>query len=127
MTSQKQKKQPNYRSKFEETVGTFLGNKAIHEPEKLYFIEPSKKRFYVPDFKTKAGTYIETKGRWVASDRFKHLLIREQYPNIRFIIIFQNSNIKISKRSKTSYGEWATKHNLEWYDWNNKIPQEIFK
>mgnify|MGYP006921437518 CR=1 FL=1 len=116
---------PDYRSKFEQTIGEFLGDLAEHEPERIYFTQPSKQRFYLPDFKTKGGIYIECKGKWDASDRIKHVWIREQHPEKRIVLIFQNSKVRLSKRSSTTYGEWATKNNLEWYDWKNGIPAEI--
>lgn len=116
---------PDYRSKFEQTIGEFLGDLAEHEPERIYFTQPSKQRFYVPDFKTKGGAYIECKGKWDASDRIKHVWLREQHPDKRIAIIFQNSKVRLSKRSKTTYGEWATKNNIEWYDWKDGIPAEI--
>ena len=121
------KKPPNYRSKFEQSIGEFLGDNAEHEPERIPFIQPSKQRFYVPDFKTRGGLYVECKGRWVAEDRAKHVWLREQHPTKRIILIFQNSKVRLSKVSKTTYGEWATKNNIEWYDWKHGIPAEVLK
>lgn len=118
---------PDYRSKFEQTIGEYLGTNAVHEPERIYFTQPSKQRFYVPDFKTKGGAYIECKGKWDASDRIKHVWLREQHPDKRIAIIFQNSKVRLSKRSKTTYGEWATKNNLEWYDWKDVVSGELLK
>lgn len=119
--------EPNYRSKFEKSVGEFLGTRAIHEPERIYFIQPSKQRFYIPDFKTQNGIYIEAKGKWDADSRFKHVWLREQHPDKRIVIVFQNASVRLSKRSKTTYGEWATKNNIEWYDWKQGIPPEIYE
>jgi hypothetical protein len=116
---------PDYRSKFEQTIGEFLGTNAEHEPERIYFTQPSKQRFYLPDFKTKGGAYIECKGKWDASDRIKHVWLREQHPEKRIAIIFQNAKVRLSKKSKTTYGEWATKNNIEWYDWKDGIPAEL--
>ena len=112
--------EPNYRSKFEKSIGEFLGSNAVHEPERIYFIQPSKQRFYIPDFKTQSGIYIECKGRWDASDRFKHVWLREQHPDKRIIIVFQDASVRLSKRSKTTYGEWATKNNIPWLDFRTK-------
>ena len=121
------KGQPNYRSKFEQTVGEFLGANAEHEPEKIHFIQPSKNRLYIPDFKTKAGVFIEAKGKWTVEDRLKHLWLREQHPEKRIVLVFMNSNVRLSKKSKTTYGEWATKNKIEWYNWKEGIPSEIIK
>lgn len=116
---------PNYRSHFERDVGEFLGERATHEPERIYFTQPSKQRFYLPDFKTEGGVFIECKGRWVASDRQKHVWLKEQHPDKRIVLLFQDARIKLSKRSKTTYGEWATKNGLEWYSWKDGIPEDI--
>jgi len=129
MTIPKKKRpnDPNYRSKFEQTVGEFLGTNAEHEPERISFIQPSKSRFYVPDFKTRGGVFIECKGKWDASDRIKHVWLREQHPDKRIAIVFQNSKVRLNKKSKTTYGEWATKNNIEWYDWKDGIPKELLE
>lgn len=116
---------PDYRSHFEREVGEFLGTRAVHEPERIYFTQPSKQRFYLPDFKTEGGIFIECKGRWVASDRQKHVWLKEQHPDKRIILLFQDAKIRLSKRSKTTYGEWATKNNLEWYSWKDGFPEDI--
>ena len=118
---------PDYRSKFEATVGAFLGSDAVHEPERIKFIQPAKNRYYIPDFKTTAGVYLETKGKWTVEDRMKHLWLKEQNPDKRIVIIFMNARVKIRKGSPTSYGDWATKQGLEWYDWKDGIPQEIIR
>lgn len=123
----KQPDDPDYRSKFEQTIGEFFGELAEHEPEKIYFIQPEKKRFYLPDFKLKNGIYVEAKGKFVASDRTKHIWLKEQHPDKRIVIIFQNANVKLSKKSKTSYGDWCSKNNIEWYNWKDGIPAEIIK
>jgi len=58
--------------------------------------------------------FIETKGRFVASDRAKHLLIQEQYPGIDLRFVFQKAGEKISRNSKTTYGEWCHKHGFQY-------------
>lgn len=120
------KKPPKYKSKFEATVGDYLGKDAEYEPEKLPFIQPAKSRLYIPDFKTKALVFIECKGKWTAEDRAKHVWVREQHPEKRIVLVFQNANQRLSKKSKTTYGEWATKNGFEWYDWKRDgIPKEL--
>lgn len=116
-----------YKSKFEKTVGDLLGTRASYEPDKLRFTQPSKQRVYIPDFKIAEFTYIECKGKWTAEDRAKHVWVHEQHPEKRIILLFQNSKVRLSKRSKTTYGEWATKNGLEWYDWKEGLPESILK
>lgn len=121
------RKQNNYKSKLEIDMALILGGAAEYEPEYIQYIQPEKIRKYCPDFKTNSGIYIECKGKWTADDRVKHVLLKEQHPDKRIILVFQNPNVKINKRSKTTYGDWATKNQLEWYDFRNlKLPREIF-
>ena len=118
---------PKYKSKLEEKVADILGDIAVYEPEYLEYLQPEKKRRYTPDFKTKSDIYIECKGKWTYDDRQKHVLIRDQHPNKRIIIIFQNPDVRLNKKSKTTYGDWASKNNLEWYDFRRlELPKEIF-
>ncbi len=120
------RKKDLYKSKLEIEVANYLGDYAEYEPEYLEFIQPPKQRRYCPDFKTKANVFIECKGKWVTEDRLKHVWLREQHPDKRIVLLFQNPDVKINKRSKTTYGDWATKNGLEWYDWRTKeIPKEL--
>jgi len=80
---------------------------------------------YNPDWKIKENTFLETKGLFKASDRAKHLHIREQHPELTVYLVFQNPNNKLSRVSKTTYGEWCTKHGIEWATIDT-IPGEWF-
>jgi len=81
---------------------------------------------YNPDFKVKEGVYIETKGLFKAQDRAKHLHIKEQHPNITVYLVFQNPNNKLSRVSKTNYGQWCDQHGIQWATIDN-VPKEWFK
>ena len=70
----------------------------------------SEVRHYTPDFQLPNGIFVETKGRFLPSDRKKHLLIKEQYPELDIRFVFSNPNAKIRKGSKTSYADWCDKH-----------------
>ena len=74
-----------------------------YEAKKFEYIIPESKHNYTPDFPLSPHIVIETKGRWVVEDRQKMLLIKEQYPEIDFRIVFYNANQKIKKGSKTTY------------------------
>lgn len=116
-----------YRSKFEEKVANVLGKNATYESEFISYTIPERTSKYLPDFKTKTGIYLEAKGKWTSEDRKKHLLLKQQHPEKRIVLIFMNSRVKLNKRSKTSYGDWATKNNIEWYDFKSGIPPELYK
>jgi len=130
MSSTRNRKRPirsPYRSQFEVSVADILGDKADYEPERINFIQPAQSRYYLPDFKTKTGIYIECKGKWTSDDRKKHVWLREQHPEKRIVILFQNANVKLNKRSKTSYADWATKNNIEWLDFKQHgVPKELY-
>ena len=59
-------------------------------------------RTYTPDFELPNGIIIESKGRFVAADRKKHLLVQKQHPELDIRFVFSNSKAKISKGSKTT-------------------------
>jgi len=82
-------------------------------------------RTYTPDFILKNGIIIETKGRFLSSDRRKHLAIQKQHPKLDIRFVFTNSRVKLYKGSKTSYGEWCNKNNLRYYD--RIIPEDWLK
>lgn len=67
-------------------------------------------RTYRPDFILPNGIIIEAKGRFVLSDRNKHLFVKEQHPELDIRFVFSNPNNKITKGSKTTYGDWCDKH-----------------
>lgn len=98
-----------------------------YESERLPYVP--KNRTYTPDFvlKTKSGTkiYIETKGRFLASDRAKHLLVREQYPNLDLRFVFTNPNQKLYKGAKTTYAEWCIKNEFSYA--KGRIPESWIK
>ena len=120
------RKANQYKSKPEIAVADYLGENAEYEREYIEFIQPAKSRRYCPDFKTKAGVFIECKGKWTTEDRLKHVWLREQHPDKRIILLFQNPDVKINKRSKTTYADWANKNGIEWLDWRNRnIPKEL--
>ena len=55
------------------------------------------------------------------SDRKKHIWLKESTDyDIRFC--FQNSKVRISKQSKTTYAMWCDKNNIQWCD--KEIPKE---
>ena len=102
------------RSKLEALVG-ILSKGFKYEEEKLPYIYPETKKTYLPDF-TKEHIIIEAKGRFTAADRKKMLLVQEQYPDRIILMVFGRAANTLSKKSKTTYGEWCTKNNISWVD-----------
>lgn len=114
-----------FRSKFELDVSKwFEENKlgVVYEPCKIKYIVPESLHSYTPDFQPKGdGTvFFEAKGYFSAADRKKMLHVIKSNPEIVFKMILQNSSMKISKRSKTTYAMWCDKNKIEWVDWKDK-------
>jgi len=116
-----------YRSGLEETISLQLASLAVpvlYETEKIRY-EVNEVRTYTPDFKLPNGIIIESKGRFVAADRKKHLLIQKQHIFLDIRFVFSNSKAKLTKGSKTTYGDWCTKHGFLYAD--KLIPEEWIK
>ena len=82
-------------------------------------------RTYTPDFILNNGIIIETKGRFLASDRKKHIAIKKQHPDLDIRFVFTNSKNKLQKGAKSSYGQWCDKHGFRYYD--RIIPEDWLK
>jgi len=82
-------------------------------------------RTYTPDFILRNGIIIETKGRFLAADRKKHLCIKKQHPKLDIRFVFTNSRNKLSKGAKSSYAQWCIKHGFRYYD--RIIPEDWLK
>lgn len=114
-----------YRSGLEEKVSKQLQDLGVaYEYEKFKIAYSVKEmRKYTPDFKILSnGIIVETKGRFLPDDRKKHLLVKEQHPELDIRFVFSNSNAKLQKKSPTSYANWCDKNGFKWAD--KLIPQE---
>jgi hypothetical protein len=110
-----------FRSGLEDTISEQLkrtDNTWSYESEKLKYTIPERVASYTPDFilikSNGEKMYIETKGRFTAVDRKKHLLVKISNPDIDLRILFQTPNNKLSKASKTTYANWADKNGYLW-------------
>jgi hypothetical protein len=116
-----------FKSGLEENISNQIESKGIvvqYESEKIPYIVPATNHTYNPDFKLPNGIIVETKGRFVAADRKKHQLVKEQHPNLDIRFVFSNSKNKISKNSKTTYGMWCEKNGYKYAD--KEIPEDWF-
>ena len=116
-----------FRSKLEVIVNQQLVDSGIRfsYEGKLNLIRyevPVTKHRYLADFLLENGIIIEAKGLFDASDRKKHLYIKEQFPQLDIRFLFQNSNNKLRKGSKTSYGDWCDKYGFLYCD--KVVPKE---
>ena len=113
-----------YRSGLEDRISEQLKSLKVpfkYEEFKIKY-EVNEVRTYTPDFELPNGIIIESKGRFVAADRKKHLLVQKQHPELDIRFVFSNSKAKISKGSKTTLGMWCDKHGYMYAD--KLIPEE---
>ena len=119
-----------YRSGLEERISKQIaaaGHKVMYETDKVDFIWPAREAKYTPDFwlpSSDGGFFVETKGRWTVEDRQKHLLIKEQCPEVEVRFVFSNQNAKLYKGSPTSYAQFCDRHGFKYA--NKTIPQSWF-
>lgn len=125
LTSQQVGLKYGFRSGLEKTVAKQLQDLGIsykYEEMKIPYTNPMIHK-YTPDFhELPNGIIVETKGRWLGSDRKKHQLIKQQHPHLDIRFVFNNSRARLSKVSKTTYGAWCEKNGFKYAD--KLIPQE---
>ena len=117
--------QAAYRSGLEEANAALLKGRGIdpvYEQFCIAFVTPPRETRYTPDFLLPNGIIIETKGRFLPEDRQKHILIKEQHPELDIRFVFSNSNAKLYKGSPTSYAQWCRKFGFKYAD--RRIPDE---
>ncbi len=117
-----------FRSGLEDKVSKQLESKGVkfdYELWKIPYVVPASNHRYSPDFLLPNGIFVETKGLWEADDRKKHLLIREQHPELDIRLVFSSSRTKLYKGSPTSYAEFCEKHGIKFAD--KLIPVEWLK
>ena len=104
-----------YRSGLELKISEYLQGlkiKFVYEGIKIEWED----RTYTPDFVLHNGIIIETKGRFTAADRRKHLAIKKQHPKLDIRFVFTNSKSKLRKGAKSSYADWCIKYDFRYYD-----------
>ena len=116
-----------YRSGLEHTISLYLTklkHAYAYESIKIEW-EDLAYRTYTPDFILNNGIIIETKGRFLTTDRRKHLCIKKQHPKLDIRFVFTNSRSKLSKGAKSTYAQWCIKHGFRYYD--RIIPEDWLK
>lgn len=102
-----------------------LGVEPGFETHYINYVVPARNAKYNPDFLLPNGILVETKGLFDVEDRKKHLLIREQYPELDIRLVFSSSKSKIYSGSPTSYADWCNKHGIQYAD--KLIPESWLK
>ena len=130
------------RSKLEVKVEDQLIAQGIdyeYEPsdKKISYVVPAMGHTYLPDFairRTDGGfIYVEAKGIWDYDDRYKHLLIKQQQPELDIRFVFQRAGQRIRKGSKTTYRDICEGNGrgifkgITWkYSDTGRVPEEWF-
>lgn len=110
-----------FRSGFEAKLAHQLKRSGVRFDYETLQIEYQKISTYTPDFILPNGIIIEAKGLWTVDDRKKHLLVREQHPELDIRLVFQNASNKIRKGSDTTYAKWCEKKGIKYA--NKTIPK----
>ena len=116
-----------FRSGLEKRTADFLNKRKVkfqYEEVKLKW-QDLRMRTYTPDFVLSNGIIIETKGRFISSDRTKHLFVKAQHPELDIRFVFSNPRAKLYKGAKSSYGDWCDKHGFQ--NARETIPVEWLK
>ena len=116
-----------FRSGLEKRTADFLNKRKVkfqYEEVKLKW-QDLRMRTYTPDFVLSNGIIIETKGRFISSDRTKHLFVKSQHPDLDIRFVFSNPKAKLYKGAKSSYGDWCDKHGFKYA--KETIPIEWLK
>ncbi len=123
----KQARKHGYRSGLEHKLSIYLDELKQnygYESIKIEW-EDLAYRTYTPDFILDNGIIIETKGRFLAADRRKHLAIKKQHPKLDIRFVFTNSRAKLRKGAKSNYAEWYIRYGFWYYD--RIIPEDWLK
>lgn len=116
---------PMRRSGLEDMVEQLLMKSKVqfeYETTILRYTQPAVVRKYTPDFRLvlpdlkSQELFLEVKGYLKLADRKKLSLVIKQNPEIVLCLIFGRASNRLSKKSKTTYGEWATKAGIPWID-----------
>lgn len=106
-----------FRSGLELRIANDLTDKGIpfdYEKLKITYTVPERQATYTPDFVILSnGIIVESKGIFDAEDRKKHLLIKEQHPELDIRLVFSRASAPIYKGSPTTHGSWATHHGFK--------------
>lgn len=94
----------------------------VYEPNRFKYTVVHQ---YTPDWLLPNGIYVESKGRFMASDRAKMLHMKKQHPEVDIRLLFQRAGRPLYTGSKTTYGAWASKHGFEWAE-GEIIPPEWY-
>jgi hypothetical protein len=115
-----------FRSGLEKRIADDLKAKGVpfdYEKLKIEYTVPAREAKYTPDFVILSnGIIVEAKGIFDADDRKKHLLIKQQHPELDIRLVFSRAAAPIYKGSPTTHAAWAEHHGFQYAE--KLIPDE---
>lgn len=121
-------KKAAYRSGLEVSLSaeiTAAGEAVVYEEYRLPYLVPETRHHYTWDFTLANGIIIEGKGIFDATDRAKHLYVREQFPELEIRFVFSSAKAKIGPGSNTTLAAWCEKYGYRYA--HRHIPPEWFR
>jgi len=106
-------KRAAYRSGLEVSLSDEIkaaGQPVIYEEYRLPYLVPETRHHYTWDFTLANGIIIEGKGIFDATDRAKHLFVREQFPELDIRFVFSSARAHIGPGSHTTLAQWCDKY-----------------
>lgn len=117
-----------FRSGLEVTLSAEIlkaGHPVVYEEYRLPYLVPETRHHYTWDFTLANGIIIEGKGIFDATDRAKHLFVREQFPELEIRFVFSSARSKIGPGSNTTLADWCSKNGFIFA--HRHIPPEWFR
>lgn len=106
-----------FRSGLEKRIADDLDQKGVpfdYERLKITYTVPERQATYTPDFVILSnGIIVEGKGIFDTEDRKKHLLVKQQHPDLDIRFVFSRAAAPIYKGSPTTHAKWATHHGFQ--------------
>ena len=96
-----------FRSRLEEKVADLLVDLDVKYEYETVKVDYTIAHIYKPDFILPNGVHLECKGYWDSKDRRKIKAVKEQNPDLDLRMVFQAPYNTISKKSKTTYAQYA--------------------
>jgi hypothetical protein len=105
-----------FRSGLEKRIADDLTARGVsfeYEKFKIPYVVPARDAKYTPDYRLPNGIIVEAKGVFDAEDRAKHILVKEQHPELDIRFVFSRQSAPIYKGSSTTHAAWATKQGFK--------------
>ena len=115
-------KTTTFRSGFEKNIAANLDLREVpyeYESERISY---QVTRQYKPDFKLANGIYVEAKGYFQSDDQRKMRLLKEQYPDKEFRMLFMNASGKC-QGSKMTNAQWCERYGFVYAE-GVSVPEE---